>query len=137
LHIAAIRDRATHSDLPQKIMRHVGTLLVYLKRTATKFGRCVVVYNGCEREASAFTIDVGWEVDPTFAGDGSTIVPISTPAGLVATATHIGPYDRMGEAHDEVHEWCHRTHHRLAGPSWEVYDHPREGQPPRTDVFYL
>src|SRR5262249_50799762 len=137
LHIAAIRDQATHLDLSEKILRHVGTLLDYFKKTATKFGRCVVVYPCDGAESPSFTIEVGWEVDVPFRGDGGTIVPVLTPAGMVATATHIGAYDRMHEANHAIREWCARTHHRLAGPSWEIYDHPREGQPPRTDVFYL
>jgi effector-binding domain-containing protein len=137
LHLAAIHDHATHADLADKIRRHVGTLLQFFKETQTRFGRCVVIYRGDGSEMPLFPIDVGWEVDATFAGDGSSIAPVATPAGTVATATHLGPYDRMHEAHQAICDWCARTHHRIVGPSWEVYDHPRDGQPTRTDVFYL
>jgi hypothetical protein len=51
--------------------------------------------------------------------------------------THIGPYNQLKEAHAAVQAWCRQNHIKMTGPNWDVYDHPREGQPARTDVFYL
>jgi effector-binding domain-containing protein len=136
LHLAAIRDHATHADLGSKIRQHVGTLLQYFKESQVQFNRCVILYE-CDGSDRPFPIAVGWEVDAPFAGDGAAIVSVATPAGMAATATHIGPYDRMHEANEAILAWCDRNAHQIAGPSWEVYDHPRDGQPPRTDVFYL
>lgn len=143
LHLAAIHDRATLKDLGQKIQLHVGTLLAYFKQTSTKFGRCVVVYwDSAGSQAMIVTesgvpIDVGWEVDAAFPGDGASIAVVSTPAGRVATTTHIGPYVRLGEAHRAIAKWCTDHGHHVTGTSWEVYDHPRGDDPPRTDVYYL
>jgi effector-binding domain-containing protein len=60
----------------------------------------------------------------------------------VATATHLGPYGGLGAAHNAVRQWCTDNNHRLAGPSWEIYDHwQREWNDDpsgiRTDVYYL
>jgi effector-binding domain-containing protein len=70
-------------------------------------------------------------------GADTTVVAEATPAGVAATVTHVGPYPEVGRAHDAIHAWARQQGHRLAGPNWEVYDHPQDGQPPRVDVFYL
>jgi effector-binding domain-containing protein len=60
------------------------------------------------------------------------------PGGMVATVVHMGPYQKLPEAHAAVRGWCAEHGHALAGPSWEIYgdwtDNPAEL---RTDVFYL
>jgi effector-binding domain-containing protein len=143
LHLIAVHDRATYHDLSAKIQLHVDAVVKLLRETQTKFGRCVVVYwdDGGPRplimSEAGCPIDVGWEVDPSFKGDGSTILPVATPSGKVATATHIGPYDQVGKAHQAIVKWCIEHQQKIAGPNWEVYDHPRPGEPPRVDVVYL
>jgi effector-binding domain-containing protein len=136
LRIAAIRDACTVAELPDRIMHHVGTLLAFFKATGTRFGRCVVVYYDDGTGQETFAIDIGWEVDKPFAGDGDTIRAVMTPAGAVATMPHIGPYNRMGEAHEAIRAWCTANAQTITGTNWEVYDHPREGVPTRTDVYY-
>jgi effector-binding domain-containing protein len=60
------------------------------------------------------------------------------PAGRTAAATHIGPYSRLAETHRAVTEWALASGHRLAGVSWEVYDHPVDDpEKLRTDVYML
>ena len=59
----------------------------------------------------------------------------ATPGGTVATTIHHGPYDRLGEAHRAIVEWCAV---RLAGPNWEIYDHwNADPAQLRTDAFFL
>jgi effector-binding domain-containing protein len=86
-------------------------------------------------------LEVGVEVEEPFGGEGE-VVGSALPAGLVATAVHFGPYQRLGEAHRAVREWCAGRGYGLAGPKWEVYGHwveewDREASGIRTDVFYL
>jgi effector-binding domain-containing protein len=136
LRIAACHDVATLPDLPWKIRRAVDSCITSLRASGTRFNRCVCVYwdhpgeeplllepGGCE-------VDVGWEVEIPYAD-------VETPAGTVATATLIGPYDDLPDAHRAIRRWCTEHGARRQGPYWEVYDHPREGEPPRVDVFYL
>ena len=56
----------------------------------------------------------------------------------MATVVHMGPYQKLPEAHMAVRTWCAERGHALGGPSWEIYgdwtDNPVEL---RTDVFYL
>lgn len=82
-------------------------------------------------------IEAGVKVVAPFASDGS-VVCSSTPGGRVASATHIGPYEKLGDAHAAVRGWCKENNLSIAGTSWEIYDHWNEDSSKlRTDVFYL
>lgn len=62
----------------------------------------------------------------------------ATPAGTIATTTHIGPYSGLNEAHRALHAWVREQGHRIAGPSWEIYGHWTDDPSQlRTDIFYL
>ena len=79
---------------------------------------------------------------PAAVGRHGEVFDSATPAGEVATATHFGPYGRLGDAHSAVRDWCAANNRILAGPSWEVYGHwlPAWNDDPsqiRTDVFHL
>ena len=74
--------------------------------------------------------------------DQDEVVHSATPAGPVASATNLGPYNTLGAAHDAIHQWCKANDKTLAGPSWEIYGHwlPEWNNNPsqiRTDVYYL
>jgi effector-binding domain-containing protein len=62
----------------------------------------------------------------------------ATPAGTVASTIHMGAYDQLKGAHDAIHRWVRENGKRIAGQSWEVYNHWSDDQSRlRTDVFYL
>jgi effector-binding domain-containing protein len=62
----------------------------------------------------------------------------STQAGRVATPLHVGPYDRLSEAHVAIQKWCAENGYVPAGVDWDVYgdwnDDPAKLE---TRVFYL
>ena len=65
-----------------------------------------------------------------------------TPAGLIVTTTHYGPYGRLQQAHAAIRGWCAEQGCVPAGPSWEIYGHWQDDwnrDPSRisTEVFYL
>jgi effector-binding domain-containing protein len=107
-----------------------------IKAQQAKGGRHVAIYwDGSIR------LEVGVELLGPFAERGD-VVRSATPAGTVAFATHLGPYGRLGAAHDAVCSWCKDNNHRLAGPNWEIYGHwqnewNNDPSRIRTDVFYL
>jgi len=68
---------------------------------------------------------VGVEVDSPIPGYGE-VVGSATPDGEVATVMHLGPYDRLHEAHGAITRWCSDHGHPLAGPNWEIYGHWRD-----------
>ena len=86
-------------------------------------------------------LEVGVELDGPFSGHGEVVVS-STPAGLVATTTHFGPYRLLHEAYNAIRKWCSANGHVLAGPGWKVYGHWKDewnSEPSKicTDVFCL
>jgi effector-binding domain-containing protein len=66
------------------------------------------------------------------------VVASALPAGQVAMTTHYGPYARLAEAHQAVHDWSRAQGRRLAGSRWEVYG-PHSDDPAKvwTEVYYL
>jgi len=43
------------------------------------------------------------------------------PGGLVGVAVHIGPYDRLKDTFDALHEWIHAQGHEEGAGPWESY----------------
>jgi effector-binding domain-containing protein len=99
-------------------------------------GQNIFVYRSVPGSADQVDVEFGVGVKAPFEG----LWPVeycTLPVGEVATTTHWGDYARLGAAHEAVIAWCRAQNRSLAGPRWEVYGHWREGEVPRTDVFYL
>jgi effector-binding domain-containing protein len=130
---AVIRCRASRDELAKVVPQACGEVWQFARSAnLPRPGRHLALYLDCE-----INLEVGAEVFQPFVGNGR-VVCSSTPAGLVATAAHFGPYNRLGEAHDAVHKWCADHGYTLAGPSWEVYGHWNDDPAQlRTDVFWL
>jgi len=130
---AVIRARVPQHELARVVPAFCGEVWTFA-RTAqlASPGRHVAVYLD-----GAVTLECGVEIAAPFA-DSARVVCSRTPAGLVAMTTHIGAYERLGEAHSAIREWCEEHGETRAGPNWEVYGHwvdpPAQ---PRTDVYYL
>ena len=39
----------------------------------------------------------------------------------VTKTVHVGPYDKLGDAHNAIHAWCAAKNRRIAPASWEIY----------------
>lgn len=134
--LAVIRRQASPSDLAALVPECCGIVWQAVKAQKAAAGRHVALYwDGSIR------LEVGVELLGLFVDDGE-VVQSATPAGTVASVTHLGPYGGLGAAHDTVRRWCEAQGHRLAGPSWEIYGHWRpewDADPSaiRTDVCYL
>jgi effector-binding domain-containing protein len=137
LPLAVVRRRASSKELARVVPEACG--LVWSVVRAEKIagaGRHVALYWDDQ-----INLEVGVELETPFAGHGE-VVGSATPAGAVATATHLGPYDRLHEAHQAICQWCANQGYTLAGPNWEIYGHwidewNIEPAKIRTDVFYL
>src|SRR5262249_38064860 len=82
-------------------------------------------------------LGIGVEIEVPFAGT-ERVEASSLPGGEVATAAHFGDYGRVPETHQAIRRFCAERGLRLAGPFWDLYDHPAEDPArQRTDVFYL
>jgi effector-binding domain-containing protein len=130
---AVVRLRARQDELSRVVPDACGEVWRVLGASGVaKGGRHVAVYLDCE-----INLEVGALVDRPFSSDGP-VVCSSTPAGSAATVAHFGPYDRLGEAHRALTDWCAAHGYSLAGPSWEVYGHwDDDPSRLRTDIYYL
>lgn len=131
--LAVVRRRASPRELSKVVPAACGEVWTFIRAHGVEgAGRHVAIYLDC-----AINLEVGVEVPAAFASDGD-VVPSATPAGPVATTAHIGPYDRLGDAHGAIRAWCKAHDHALAGPNWEIYAHwTDDPAQQRTDVFYL
>jgi effector-binding domain-containing protein len=135
--LAVVRRRAQPQELSRVVPDACGTVWnVVRARQIAGAGRHVAVYLDGQ-----INLEVGVELDAPFAGHGE-VVGSATPAGMVATAVHLGPYNRLHEAHEAIRRWCADRGLSPAGPNWEIYGHwqdewNREPARIRTDVFYL
>ena len=124
--IAVVRGRASGANLPVRIRALFDEFYGGFK---AKGGLNIVFYPGTGGDGE-FDIECGVQVD----GGGNS----STPAGTVATTVYLGPYGRMGPAHEAIHQWSRDHGRALVGPSWEVYGHWTDDPARlRTDIFYL
>jgi effector-binding domain-containing protein len=86
-------------------------------------------------------VEVGAEVSEPFTGN-ERIHCSKLPVGAVATTVHFGPYQRLGEAHAAIREWCAGHGRQPSGICWEIYGHWENGwnndpSKIRTDIFHL
>jgi len=131
--IAVVRLRAKSHELSRVIPDACGEVWNFLRANQIKgAGRHIAIYFDGQ-----INIECGAEVANPFQGNGRVICS-SSPAGMVATTAHFGPYQRLGEAHEAITQWCAAQHLQLAGPNWEIYGHWTDDETQlRTDVFYL
>jgi effector-binding domain-containing protein len=134
--IAVIRGQANRSDLSRLVPDWCGRAWNAVRAQQTPAGRHVAIYWD-----GAIRLEVGVELKGAFVDHGE-VVRSATPAGMVASLTHFGPYGGLGGAHAAVRDWCGAHNHRLEGPNWEIYGHWQtdwDANPSliQTDVFYL
>jgi effector-binding domain-containing protein len=100
-------------------------------------GHNIFLYHHPVGGESTMVVDFGVEVIRPFARSGE-VFPTETPAGRVASALHIGPYERLGETHRAIQAWREASNTRFAGKSWEIYgDWTDEPGKLETRVEYL
>jgi effector-binding domain-containing protein len=135
--LAVVRRRASSNELAKVVPDACG--LVWNVVRAQKVpgaGRHVALYWDDQ-----INLEVGVELEAPFAGHGE-VVGSATPAGTVATTTHLGPYGGLHGAHQAILQWCAAHGYALAGPNWEIYGHwidewNTDPSKIRTDVSYL
>ena len=136
LPIAVVRRVARPAELSRVVPQCCGLVWNVMRAQQVKAGRHIAVYLD-----GAINVEIGVELLGPFAGEGE-VVRSATPAGTVASTTHLGPYGGLGAAHEAINQWCRANGHRFAGPSWEIYGHwlPEWNANPsliRTDIYYL
>ena len=137
--IAVVRRRARQSELSRVVPEACGVVWKAIKAAGVKGGRLVAVYR--HADGGQFDVEIGAEVDTEFPGSGEVVASM-LPGGEVAATTLFGPYDRLGEVHKAVQDWCAANGRTAVEPCWELYGHwveewNRDPSKIRTDVYYL
>jgi effector-binding domain-containing protein len=83
-------------------------------------GHNLFLYHHPHLRGEPMIVDFGVQVSHPFARQGN-VHCVETPAGEVARTVHVGPYDKLVEAHDAIHAWCARRRRKIAQASWETY----------------
>jgi effector-binding domain-containing protein len=139
--LAVIPGHASATTVAREIGARFAQLYQHLRATpGATTGRNVVVYHD---ETTTFQLERGIPIEvgvecllPPDSSNG--IRASSTPEGLVATTEHLGPYDRLSDAHSAVRTWCKANGWGIVGTNWEVYGHWSEDpEQQRTAVYYL
>jgi effector-binding domain-containing protein len=130
--IACVHRRGKLGDLAKVVPAGCGDSWNLVKKLGIKAGRNVAVYLDDE-----INMEIGQEVWASFQSTGDLFCS-SIPGGEVATTAHIGPYDRLGDAHQAIRQWAADHKRTFAGPNWEIYGHwTDDPNQLRTDVFYI
>jgi len=121
--IAAVRVKATASDIGRVWKPALDQVWAFFKTNNELHpGRNFFLYHHPENRNKPMNIDFGVQVAKWFENSGN-VQCIETPSGEVARTIHVGPYDRLGEAHHAIHEWCAAHNRKIGLASWEIYGH--------------
>jgi effector-binding domain-containing protein len=113
-----VSERVPVRDIPSRFGANLDRVWRFVRDSGFATNHNVFVYHWEDGEPPL--IEFGVQVDRAFDGNGD-IVCSQTPAGMVATATHVGPYDRLGTTHEAVQQWCRDNGYATAATNWEVY----------------
>ena len=133
---AVIRSRVQTKELSKFVPAACGEVWSFIRSAGLPGpGRHVALY------LDAGWVEVGAEVSEPFVGN-ERVHCSQLPAGRVVTATHLGPYAGLGDAHSEIRRWCAERGYRLSCVCWEIYGHwdgawNTDPSRIRTDVFHL
>ena len=121
LTLAAVRRTVAISDMGmawKEPLDKVWNVLRSQPGLRTDGHNVFLYHHGASRDAP-MTVDFGVEVTRSFDAIGE-VRPTQTPDGDVAEATHVGPYNRLGETHAAIHRWAAQYGRTFAGKSWEI-----------------
>jgi effector-binding domain-containing protein len=77
-------------------------------------GHNVFLYHHPAARHLPMEVNFGVEIVRPFEEAGEVHL-VETPGGKVASALHVGPYDRMRETHDAIHRWAAAMGRALRG----------------------
>ena len=118
-HVLSIRAQCHVAELGAMLSEILPEVWRYIRKNGVApSGPPFTRYHGFDNDR--VDIEGGLPVPTPLAGEGR-IVAGTLPGGPVATTVHLGPYDRLPDAHDALHVWIHEHNKNSAGPQWELY----------------
>ncbi len=121
--LAAVLERVRQRDIGTRVRPNLDQVYAFLKEHADlRFpgAHNVLLYRHKDdpRTDGRMHVEYAVQVRQAFARTGEVFAS-ATPAGRIATATHVGPYERLGDTHEAVQRWCRANRHAPAGIEWE------------------
>ena len=131
---AAVRARMPVVDVPRRFREFLDQ--VYARRAELPLdGQNIFLYRPTE-SPDVVDVEFGVGITKPFAQSGS-VAPAELPRCEAATATLMGDYGGIRQAHQAVIDWCKANGRRRTGTRWEVYGHWTDDPSKlRTDVFH-
>jgi effector-binding domain-containing protein len=108
---------------PAELGLHLSTAFAQVGRAIVSAGGHVVgppFARYLDLEDGHFVVEAGIPTGTAQAGEGD-VVPVTLPGGAVATTMHVGPYERLGLAHERLRAAVIEAGREPAGPPWESY----------------
>ncbi len=136
--IAAVRATVLPGGIARAWKPALDQVWAVLKsKSGLPAGHNFFLYHHPEHRNEAMDIDFGVQVAEAFEREGE-VRCIETPGGEVAKTIHVGPYDRLGDAHNAIHAWCAANKRKIAQASWEIYgDWNSDPAKLVTEIMYL
>lgn len=137
--LAAVRRRVAIGDVASAWRPALDQVWEFLRSQPGLHteGHNVFLYHHPANSSEPMDVDFGVEVTRSFEPSGE-VHETETPAGEVAMAVHVGPYDSLKETHGLIHAWSKAHQRQFAGRSWEIYgDWSDDPSKLETSVAYL
>lgn len=136
--IVGIRATTTMEEIKQVIGALFGEVMEYLAGNGiAPAGMPFTIYH--EMDAERLVMECGMPVASPVEGT-ERVRSGELPAGKVATVTHMGPYEQLGQTWSALMKWMEDEGLQPACAPWEVYvtDPGEEPDPSkwRTDIFF-
>ena len=120
--VAAVQATVSISEIARAWKPALDQVWSFLKQSSELApGHNLFLYHHPDRRNEPMDIDFGVQVGRPFEREGN-VRCIQTPTGEVARTVHVGPYDRLGDAHNAIRAWCAANNRKIAQASWEIYD---------------
>ena len=136
--IVGIRATTTMEEIKEVIGALFGEIMEYFTRNGiAPAGMPFTIYH--EMDAERLEMECGIPVASPVEGT-ERVRPGELPAGKVATVTHMGPYEQLGQTWSALMKWVEEEGLQAAGAPWEVYVTDPGEEPDqskwRTDIFF-
>jgi effector-binding domain-containing protein len=115
----AIREVVSSGNIPNVMGEFFGEIMGYMMRNGLQpIGPPYSYYHSYDQNAT--DMEVGFPCVETKEGEGR--VKASTiPGGMVVTAVHIGPYDKLMDSYNEILRWMSEHSLKPKVEMWERY----------------
>src|SRR5215831_5100559 len=135
--LAAVQQRVAIKDIPTAFKPALDQVWAFLRknRGLRTDGHNIFLYH--HETPDIMPIDFGVEVVRPFVGEGD-VQCVTTPSGEAAVVVHRGPYTKIGQAHQALHEWCKANGRIIGDHSLEIYgDWTDDPEKLETTIQYL